>query len=89
MHGILFDMDAAERDPRIAEIHSKIQSGHAAPFREVIVRAQRGGELSKGIDQSAMTASLMGPLFYRRRFSREPIDDRFVKALIRNTLSTR
>lgn len=80
-------VDAAERDPRIAAVHSKIQAGHAAPFREVIIRAQRQGALSKSIDPSAMTASLMGPLFYRRWFSREPIDDKFVKGLIRNALS--
>ncbi len=82
-------VDAAERDPKVAKIHRKIQLGHASPFRGVITRAQRRGELPKSIDPSVMTASLMGPLFYRRWFSREPIDDKFVKALIRNTMGKR
>jgi hypothetical protein len=29
----------------------------------------------------------MGPLFYRRWFSREPIDEQFVKRIVRNVIS--
>lgn len=31
-----------------------------------------------------MVAELVGPLFYRRWFSREVLDDKFVKSVIRN-----
>ena len=74
-------VDIAERDPEFAEVHSTIQRGHAAPLREVIERAVNRGELPATVDRSTMIAALMGPLFYRRWFSREPIDEAFVTAI--------
>jgi hypothetical protein len=35
-----------------------------------------------------MIAGLMGPLFYRRWFSREPIDEQFIKTIVRNVISS-
>jgi hypothetical protein len=32
--------------------------------------------------------ALLGPLFYRRWFSREPIDDRFIKTVTRGAIAT-
>jgi AcrR family transcriptional regulator len=80
-------IDAAERAPDIAKIHSSIQMGHATPFHEVIGRAVRRGEIPKGADPKLMIATLLGPLFYRRWFSREPLDDKFVKAIIKNVMA--
>lgn len=75
-------VDVAERDPEFADIHSNIQQGHAAPLREVIERAAGRGEIPATTDHSAMIAALLGPLFYRRWFSREPIDDEFVGTVV-------
>jgi hypothetical protein len=41
------------------------------------------------IDSAAMTAALLGPLYYRRCFSREPLDDKFVKGVINNAIGQR
>ena len=81
-------VDVAERDPEFADIHRRIQHGHAAPLREVIERAAGRGEIAATVDRSAMIAGLMGPLFYRRWFSREPIDERFVKRTVTNVISS-
>lgn len=81
-------VDTAERNPEFAEIHSRIQRGHAAPLREVLQRAVGRGELSAHADVSTIVAALLGPLFYRRWFSREPIDDQFVKAIIKCVLAS-
>jgi hypothetical protein len=35
-----------------------------------------------------MISALIGPLYYRRWFSREPIDDQFVKTIVRNVISS-
>jgi AcrR family transcriptional regulator len=80
-------MDAAERDPNIAKIHSDIQKGHAAPFHAVISRAVQKGALPKTVDPKIMTAALLGPLFYRRWFSREPLDKPFVDGIINTTMA--
>lgn len=79
-------IDVAERDPEFADIHRRIQHGHAAPLREVIDRAAGRGEIAPTVDRSAMIAGLMGPLFYRRWFSREPIDERFVTRIVKNVI---
>ena len=81
-------IDSAERDPEFAEIVSQIQRGHAAPLREVLQRATDRGELPVGTDVSTTVAALLGPLFYRRWFSRESIDDIFVDATIKRAIST-
>jgi len=77
-------IDEAERDPRIAEVHSRIQMGHTAPFQHIIKRAIVKGELPKKTNVAAVIASLLGPLFYRRWFSREPLDEPFVKGVVRS-----
>jgi AcrR family transcriptional regulator len=81
-------VDTAERNPDFAEIHSRIQRGHAAPLREVLQRAKDRGELSQLSDVSTLVAALLGPLFYRRWFSREPIDEQFVQAIIKRVFTS-
>ena len=79
-------VDAAERDPDLAGVHRRIQRGHAAPVRAVLARAVGRGELPPGVDPAAMTAELLGPLFYRRWFSREALDAPFVRRVVRDVL---
>jgi AcrR family transcriptional regulator len=81
-------VDKAERDPEFAELHSRIQRGHAEPLREVLERAASRGELPEHADISTIVAALLGPLFYRRWFSREPIDDQFVEAIIKRVIAS-
>lgn len=75
-------VDVAERDPDFASVHGAIQRGHAAPLREVLERAVTRDELPAGADVSAMISALVGPLYYRRWFSREPIDEAFVASIV-------
>ncbi len=75
-------IDAAERDPNLAAVHSRIQRGHADPLREVITRAMRRGDLPATTDPAVLIAGLLGPLFYRRWFSREPLDEQFVESVV-------
>jgi AcrR family transcriptional regulator len=76
-------VDAAERDPELAAVYSQIQQGHATPYLQVIERGKRRGEVPPARDGATMVAELVGPLFYRRWFSREPLDVRFVKSVVR------
>ncbi len=82
-------VDAAERDQEFADVHQRIQHGHAAPLRKAIDRAASRGEIATTADRSTMIAELMGPLFYRRWFSREPIDEQFVKTIVSTVISHR
>jgi len=82
-------IDAAERDPALATVHSRIQMEHARPLREVIARAVRRGDLPPTTDPSVLVAGLMGPLFYRRWFSREALDAPFVTSVVQHALRAR
>ena len=80
-------VDAAEHAPEFAGIHSRIQHGHAAPLRVALDRATLRGEIPSTSDRNAMAAALLGPLFYRRWFSREQIDAEFVDLIIRSAIA--
>jgi AcrR family transcriptional regulator len=79
-------VDVAERDPEFAAVHAQIQRGHAAPLRAVIERAVDRGLIPAAAGPSAMISALIGPLYYRRWFSREPIDDQFVQTIVSNVI---
>lgn len=80
-------VDVAEREPNFASIHGKVQRGHAAPVRQVLERAADRGQLPAAADHARIISALIGPLYYRRWFSREPIDAEFVTAIVRNVIS--
>jgi AcrR family transcriptional regulator len=79
-------VDVAERDPGFAELHGRIQRGHASAFRAVLLRAVSRGELPSDADASTLISALVGPLYYRRWFSREPNDAEFVHSVIHRAL---
>jgi AcrR family transcriptional regulator len=81
-------VDAAERDPEIAELHSSLQRWHAAPLRAALERAALRGDIIPKSDLSAIAAALLGPLYFRRWFSREPIDDCFVDVIVQSVLAS-
>jgi AcrR family transcriptional regulator len=79
-------IDAAERDPEIAAMYSRLQEGYSAPLQFIIQRAIQSGELPKTADAALLVAALTGPLFYRRWFSREPLTSHFAKQIVRLVL---
>ncbi|WP_370677373.1 TetR/AcrR family transcriptional regulator [Pleomorphomonas sp. PLEO] len=79
-------IDAGERDPEMAEMYRRLQQGYSAPFEAVLSRAVGRGELPDDTDVAALVAALIGPLFFRRWFSREPLTDAFVAEVIRRAV---
>lgn len=79
-------IDAAERDPAIAEMYRALQRSYSAPFETVIQRGVRKGKLPKNTDAATLIALLTGPLFYRRWFSRERVSDAFAKQIVRRVI---
>jgi AcrR family transcriptional regulator len=75
-------IDAAERDPELADLHARLHSELIVAFQSVVERGQRRGDLPPGREPSEVVACVIGPLFYRRWFSREPLDERFVNAIV-------
>ncbi len=80
-------IDAAERDPEVAQLHAGLHAGFMKPFFDAIGRARDAGELSTDRDPAALVAAVVGPLFYRRWFSKEPIDQPFVADAVKRALA--
>jgi AcrR family transcriptional regulator len=79
-------IDAAERDPDIAELQARQHAGIMAAFGAIATRAKERGELDEAYDPSELTAAIAGPLFYRRWFSRQKLDERFVRGVVERAL---
>ncbi len=83
-------IDAAERDEEIAKLHSHIHAQMCGAFFSVIERAQEAGELARSADPAEdareLVASILGPILYRRFFSREPLDDAFARSVVERAL---
>jgi AcrR family transcriptional regulator len=79
-------IDAAERDPELAGVHARLHAGFMEPFYAVLARARARGDLPRGRDASHVVASVVGPLFYRRWFSREPLTEAFAESLVDSAL---
>ena len=80
-------IDAAERDEQVAALHARMHAEHMAPLYVVIECARQRGELPRNCLASEIVAAVVGPLFYRRWFSREPLDDGFVRAVVNRAVS--
>ena len=80
-------IDAAERDSQFAELYSNIHAETLAPLVAVIEQAKRREELPPNCVPSELVASVLGPLFYRRWFSREPLDERYVEGVVTRAIA--
>jgi AcrR family transcriptional regulator len=81
-------IDTAERDPQVADMHAALHRNMMAPFTIAVERAQTRGELSPSRPSNEIVAALVGPLFYRRWFSKEPLDSQFVEHILHDLFST-
>ena len=82
-------IDAAERDPDVAEMYRTLQAGYSAPLESVIRRAVKKRELPRSTDVALLVSALTGPLFYRRWFSREPLTNKFAEQIAHVVLHLR
>jgi AcrR family transcriptional regulator len=80
-------IDAAERDKELAALQASIHSQMREAFVTVIERGQERGEISKSQDCRELVAAILGPIMYRRFFSREPLDEGFAKRVVRRAVA--
>jgi Tetracyclin repressor-like, C-terminal domain len=52
----------------------------------IVERAQQEGALSQRLDSADVIATVWGPLYYRPWFSREALDERFVKSVVKRAI---
>ena len=71
-------VDGAERSASLASIMRGISAERRRALSERLRSALTDGSLSAGTDVDVLTGQLVGPIFYRRFFSREPIGAAYV-----------
>jgi len=79
-------VDAAEREGEIRDLQAALHRGFMAPIEVVLERGRSRGDVASGRLTPDLVAMLVGPLFYRRWFSREKIDARWVDGLVDTAL---
>ena len=79
-------IDAAERDPEVSKVHAALQAQFNAPFLAVVERARARGALARDETPAEVVAAVLGPLYFRRWFSKEPIDPAFVATVVRRAI---
>jgi len=63
-------------------MQSGLHKAFMAPFHAVVERAKDRGEIQRDRSAADLIAAVVGPLFYRRWFSKDPIDNEFTEAVI-------
>ncbi len=77
-------IDAAEHDPDMAGLLAEMHTRFLVPFIAAAEHARQRGELPPDHDPAAFADALLAPFFYRRWFSRKPLDEAFVQGVIRS-----
>jgi AcrR family transcriptional regulator len=72
-------IDSAEREQEPAELLAQFAKERRHPVLRAVTRAVERGEAGPGNDADLIASLLLGPLFYRRLVSREPVTDSFVE----------
>jgi hypothetical protein len=79
-------IDVAERDSQLAELQSKIHGEMRGAFLTVIERAQQRGELPRSLNARELVSLILGPILYRRFFSRETLDEAFATWVVEHAM---
>lgn len=79
-------IDAAEHDPEMASLLAQMHARFLIPIVAIAERARERGDLPLSYTPIAFADALLAPFFYRRWFSREPLDEPFVQGVIQSLL---
>lgn len=79
-------IDAGERDKQLAQLQSRELCEVQDAFRAVIERGKQRGELPNRENAQELIAAILGPLFFRRWFSREGLDEAVARRVVARAL---
>jgi len=80
-------IDAAEREPVLAEMHADLTRRRREPVLAVLERARRRGEVTGRLDLELTTDLLTAPFFYRRFIAHHPIPPALVDDVVAQVLN--
>jgi AcrR family transcriptional regulator len=85
--GVVRALIAERGDPEVDRVVAAIRERHRAPARDLLTRARRRGDLPRQADLELMLDVLIGTVYSRLRESAAPLDDQWVKAVVRLVLA--
>lgn len=65
-------IEAADRDPELAEVHKRFADARSAVALRVVQRARRRGEVRADVTDEEIVGLLAGPIFYKRMVQHRP-----------------
>lgn len=81
-------IDAAERDPQIRSLQAAMHQQFMAPYVVVLERARSRKQLLSQRPIPELIGRIIGPLFFRRWFSKEEFGKRAVEELIEDVIGS-
>ena len=75
-------IEGAERDPRLREFRHRYSALRRQSLTGLITRGVAEGEFRAAVDPELAAQALLGPIFYRRLMTSEPLDPHRVGDLI-------
>ena len=75
-------VDAAERDPELAQLHIRHSASRRAPARALVVAAVERGELAADTDPDLTVDLVAGTLLYRRLLRHQPVTQEVVEEVV-------
>lgn len=75
-------IEAGDRDPELRQLVHDFLVARMEHGREALRAAMRRGELREDLDVDVAIGVLVGPIFYRRLVSREPLNDAVVAEVV-------
>jgi TetR/AcrR family transcriptional regulator, regulator of autoinduction and epiphytic fitness len=67
-------IEGAERDPRVRAFHHRYSAARRQSLIDIIAEGIASGELPAHLDPELAALALLGPIFYRRLMTSEPLD---------------
>jgi AcrR family transcriptional regulator len=80
-------IDAAERDPTLANLHVQLTERRRDLPRQVLSRARERGEIPPTADLELAVDLLSGPAFYRRFIAHQPFHGGYAAAVVDHVLT--
>jgi AcrR family transcriptional regulator len=81
-------VDAAERDPALAEMHAELTRRRREPLLRLLAAAVRRGELAADTDAELVVDLLAAPFFYRRLIAHHRIPAEMPGAVVDHVLAS-
>lgn len=82
-------IEAAERDPRVRDFHSRFTAERRAALVALLRDAVEADELAPGTDPELLADALVGPILLRRLMLAQPVGPEIAPALVDQLLPVR